>query len=270
MGRAAGSGTHYEFTLRNNSTGRYDRSRTIALPSVTTIIKQTLAAPALIAWTYRETRDIIASALSMVQDVASDEDGMSIMDIFTDADVLEEFLKENKLRPDDQVEAGGDLGTEGHDFMEQLAKAYLEVDEDAARRIAELIVLSHEQGHKLAIAKWWLERNPMVLASEAMVFSLRHGYAGTLDLVWKNSDGEVVLTDLKNRKEGRGAYESDDIQTGAYKIAWQEMFGEVVNMRTVLVARADGTWVEEASTIDETVFLHLLEVWKGIKTKGGV
>ena len=98
------------------------------------------------------------------------------------------------------------------------------------------------------------------------LLSLEHQFAGSTDLIWRNNDGDLVVTDLKSRKAGLDAYESDHIQVGAYSIAYEEMTGQYVDKETVLVVRGDGTWDEYQSNLDNrAIFLSLVSVYNNLK-----
>ena len=75
----------------------------------------------------------------------------------------------------------------------------------------------------------------------------------------------LVLMDLKTRKEGARVYTSDEVQVGAYEMAWTRMNRRTVDRRTVLVAREDGTWDEVEATTPPAVFIHLLAVYSILK-----
>lgn len=267
MGRAAGDGKYYTFVLRDLSTGRYDQGCTISFPSVTTIIGRVLAKPALIPWTYRETRDAISGLVSVLlsadreahPDIESD-----ILDLLSDPDMLEEYMKENGLRPEDQKLEAADRGKKAHTALEDLATIALKEDSSAADALAgRLLEKPGTTPFDRATAAWWLDREPEVIATEARLFSLHHGFAGSADLVWRDRDGYVVMTDLKSRRASQPAWESDHIQVGAYSIAWEERTEQEVERETVLVVREDGTWDEYESRVDNRqVFLDLNAAYK--------
>jgi hypothetical protein len=263
MPRAAGNKNYYEFVLRSAS-GRYLRNTTIQLPSVTTILGATLAKPMLVGWAYRFTRDVASSLAAMaVEGIINWGD---LLDTMSDPDEFEAFLKENKLRPDDTKNERAEEGTAGHDFLEDLAKTFLEGGEVAAQKKAGAMLSSSAGApEKKAIAGWWLDRNPQVERAEGVLFSLLHGFAGTVDLIWWDEDGNLVLTDLKTRKEGSSAYDSDHLQCNAYEIAWNEWEPKHIDRRTVLIARLDGTWDEYEGSLDNQVFLDVLSVYKGLR-----
>ena len=266
MPRVAGNKSYYTFVLRNENTGRYDQNVKIELDSVTSIIKSTLAAPQLVGWAYRTTRDNISGMVSVLQEDESrplhDE---ALLDTLSDADMLDEYLKENKLRPDDVRDAAAERGSTEHGFLERLGAAGLET-EGAAQQLAQDCLNSDvTNDFSKGIAGWWLDRNPRVVASEIVLVSLTHRFCGSVDLVWLDDDGNLVVTDLKTRGAGKGAYSSDHIQVGAYALAYEEMVGRDVQRTTVLVVREDGTWLEEETTIPRQTCIDIANVYRALK-----
>lgn len=271
MGRAAGDGSHYTWVLRDLSTGKYDQSCTIALPSVTTIIGKILAKPALIGWTYRETRDAISGTVSTLLEAESEHPTIrdDLLDLLSDPEMLEEYLKENGLRPEDQTKTAQARGKAAHATLERLANIALSDDDAAADALASrLLEKRTSTPYDRASAAWWVDRQPSVVATEARLMSLTWRYAGSTDLVWRDNDGNLVLTDLKSRKAGQPSWESDHIQVAAYAIAWEEMGNPPIDRETVLVVREDGTWDEYESAVDNRgIFLDLLSAWQKMQRR---
>lgn len=268
MPSAAGDASVYEFVLRDSRTGRYDRERSIKLDRVTTVISRTLAKPQLYDWYYRETRDAISGLASVVGD---HED---FLDVMTDAQMLDEYLKENKLRPEDTVDRRAEEGTKHHGFLQTLADYSL--DPECPDGYVEglchktLANVRSKPSYNEAIAAWWLQSERHIVSSEETLFSLQHGFAGTVDLVWKpTAESDIlVITDLKTRGADKVAYESDFIQTGAYAVAYREMYGADLHItRSVLVAREDGSFTEYEATVDETAFLDLLSAYRKLRRR---
>jgi hypothetical protein len=96
--------------------------------------------------------------------------------------------------------------------------------------------------------------------------SLRHGFAGTCDLVIDDA-AEVWVVDLKSRKAGLGAYLTDHIQCDGYAIAYEEQTGEKVAGTAVLIVREDGSWSLEDNPLPKGIFLDTLRLYR--KMKGG-
>jgi hypothetical protein len=215
---------------------------TIYLPRVTTIIGQTLAKPELTEWYYRTTIE-----------------GVEILhDNFPKAFeqfALEELLEANRLRPHDLRDERADEGTATHEFLAQIVGSeYLELPEEAP-------------GYDRAVADWVNHTRLNVIASEATLLSLKHGFAGSCDLVCDLGYTPRVIVDLKTRRAGGQAYISDHLQLAAYRIAWNEMHPDQLCNPTsvVLLAFDDGTWRMVESKVPERTFLSLLDVYTSLK-----
>lgn len=284
MARLAGDKPGYTFVLRDENTGRYVEDVSITLPSPTTIIKRTLAAPQLVGWAYRTTRDNISGMVSVLTapDMLRDNGRTVLTDVLADADELEAYLASNRLRPDDIKDEGAERGKEGHAYLEHLGRAYLTSGEEVAASIAAstLSNSTHSTGWEQGIAQWWVDRNPRVVASEKVVWSLQgdESYCGSVDLIYMDKYGDLVVTDLKTREakgscpikhrteeaarkcHGRVPYDSDHAQVCAYAQAYEEMTGEVVAYTSVLIVTDDGAYYEEETTIPRDTFNSIVEL----------
>jgi hypothetical protein len=220
------------------------------LPSVTEIIGATLAKPQLLDWYYSTTVDSIETLLDTFKDVP--EDG------------LEAWLEINKLRPHDIRDEAAGRGTAAHEYLARLANGMGELG---------AIAFGAETVFTEAIRHWWEFRKPKVLASEMVLYSLRHGFAGTCDLVVELDRAptvgtEVALIDLKTRKANAlpKAYTSDMLQLSAYKLAWDEMHPEnPIQATYALLALDDGSWRMVDTHLSGDVFLSLLDVYRGLR-----
>ena len=249
----------YDFYLKDGQTGRYDKNAVISLPRVTRIIGAILAKPYLIEWYYRQTRDSVAGMMDVYYHEFDDPHFTSedLLEELTDAEDLDELLKQNRMRQMDLRDERRDEGIAAHTFLQHLAERQLEAGEEAAYTLAErMLDNSVADGFQIATANWWLEEKPWVIATEQVLYSLKHRYAGRCDLVRASG-----ITDLKTRKLEAGMYESDDIQTAAYKVAWEEM-GGTCNSRSVLVIREDGTYDEYPCVLPDEAWLHIRELYR--------
>lgn len=263
MGRAAGSSSHYEFVLRR-ATGRYDRNTTIRLPSVTHIIGDVVAKNQLPDWYANRMLDHISGLASVATDTEA------LLDTLTDADMLKEYLKDNKMLVSDVVNEAADRGTAEHAMLEHLAKCFMEDGEEAAEGIARRALNRNEtSNYAKAISAWWLDRYPHVVDAERVLYSLRMGCAGTVDLVTRGPNGEHCITDLKTRKAGADAYRSDEIQVDGYADMYEETTGVPIQHRTVLLAREDGTWDEYIVGVPRGTFKKVKEVYDLVRSAGG-
>ena len=73
----------------------------------------------------------------------------------------------------------------------------------------------------IAFRKWQDSALFEPIASEKLVFSREHGFAGTADLIG-SINGRLALLDIKT---GRGVYPEYQLQLAAYAVAWGEMTG---------------------------------------------
>ena len=238
--RIAGDNDNYTFVLRNDVTGRYVKDCVIELPSVTTVIKRVLVKHGLLPWSYNQTLNAFVGVANMVYEgELSVED---FIDTFTDPDMAKEWMKENGLRPEDVTTDASRRGTEKHAFLESLGQTGVE-DDEAAEYYARKHV-DDDDPFVHAICEWWLATNPSAVAVETVLWSTKLGVAGSVDLVWKK-DGYLRVTDLKTRKAGSKAYESDFVQVDGYTDLWNERNPERnAYDGSVLLAMDDGCYNE--------------------------
>ena len=98
------------------------------------------------------------------------------------------------------------IGTRVHDFVEHYKTDVVPV------RYAE------DALYYQAFFQWVSDYNPTFLERETTVTSKKFGYKGTLDLIVE-VDGKKLLVDLKT---GKYVYETVELQTSAYKEAYEE------------------------------------------------
>ena len=266
MARAAGNKSYYTFNLYNEGSGKHDKSKSIQLDSVTSIISATLAKPALVWWAYATTVEAISGmvAAHLEADEGHPDIITDILDTLSDADELGAYLKENRLRPEDQRDEAASRGSEAHDFLKLLSKSGM-VELTQADKVAQRSLRDDPEGYRKGLSDWWMTRKPRPEASEKMLISLKHQYAGTVDLVYWDANDMLVLMDLKTRKEGGKAYDSDYIQVGAYVMAWNETHREQINRGTVLIVQPNGKWEETVSPFANEVFLDLVSVYRATR-----
>ncbi len=247
--------THYTFVAED------DPDLKIEFPRVTHIIGSTLAAPGLLRWYFDQTVDAVSGLLPWAGDQAS---------TLEDPDVLREWLQRNRMRPMDVAEDASLRGRAVHAYFQA---RLLGDDPRQADVAAELAV---EPAHlDKSVEKWysgvegWLAANPTIrpVFTERRVWSLRYGYAGTLDLLYARGDYHRTLLDLKSRKAGAASYASDDVQLTAYDLAVEESLGIRASRKTVLVVRGDGSFDEYPSAVSRQVWLDCLSLYKGLVEK---
>jgi len=130
---------------------------------------------------------------------------------------------------------------------------------------------THWHGYVMAYAKWlmWMQaRGAEFTASEAIVGSAIHGFAGTCDTVAivRTKDGRRERWDFKSSKQ---VYARTHFrQLGAYELADVEMGGEPCDRLGIAVLREDGKFVVshadeiEWRTSPQQSFLDVLTVFR--------
>jgi CRISPR/Cas system-associated exonuclease Cas4 (RecB family) len=159
------------------------------VPGVTTILNN-INKPALMPWAIGVTRDYW---LKEVQAGRTD---------------FEKIHKESWNASKKVSKDAADIGKNVHEYAECFFKKQ------------ELPVLHTDQAKRgvEAFHKWLNAHKVEVLASERMVFSKQHYYAGTCDFVAK-VDGVLAVGDIKTSS---GIYNEMRLQTAAYQHALQE------------------------------------------------
>ena len=247
--RAAGNDSHYVWQLKGRE-GQCD----IRLPSVTSIIKTVMggSGPGMAWWGARQAVEWAFAEYGPGRwGNHPDEIPAPVPD-----DWYNEY-KKSRYNPNAQRDKAGDRGTKAHDILEALATGSQPQD----------IMCSN--GYEEAVLKWWEEQMPgwQVVTAETPVYSLKHAYAGTVDLVRKlkgNYSCEVV--DLKTHKPP--ARFEDHLQVAAYDLALQEMgvTGRLFeSAHSIVLAKEDGTFEESDRWVDPTLFVKIREIYEEVK-----
>lgn len=212
-----------------------DGDRLVKLPSVTTVLS-ILNKPQLVRWAARE----VARA------ILEDPDRYSTVD----AAAAVPFQRQSEAST---------VGREVHRAIEAMSRGQ-EVDAGGS-------------GYLAGFRRFLAVCQPKVLYPEATVFSLRHGYAGTTDLICEMG-GETWILDFKTSK---AVYYEYHLQTAAYKHCelMKTDDGRIVtkpevHQTGVVLLRQDGTYEFTQTQGDFELFLHLLEAYKRLKEAGQV
>lgn len=275
MPRKAGTSGTYTFPLLDKSDDTISDEHAIELRTVTTIIGRWLASgESLLNWYYTTTVDNIEALLAAFPGDYRTGDAEQN---------LEEWLEDNEMRPVDVRDERAEVGTDGHEFLEALAKNRLRKQEwmtdlykgkqgnRAAARRAEETVLPDDpepqDGYQEGLAKWWAKVNPKVYGAETVVWSLPDMYAGTLDLAFSasNGNGPLVIADYKSRKTGtKDGYVKDRVQVAALRHAWDIMAPFKKWPRSeaglVLITTEEGEVVEDWQEAPYDTFDALLRI----------
>ena len=155
-------------------------------PSVTSILGTVVAKPGLISWAAK-----VSAAAAVDEYDASGNVARS--------------LAKGAAAPNAGRDAGGARGTDVHRVLHHLG---LGMPLPSVSPPAKPYVAS--------LCDWWDEAKPEAALAEATVVSKAHGYAGTLDAIWRMPDGRTLLADAKT-----SAYRSaeEGMQLAAYRYA---------------------------------------------------
>jgi len=132
-------------------------------------------------------------------------------------------LKEAKDQVFEKTQATMDLGTKAHRYVELYGTG--EKMENTAN-IAGFIAAFHD---------WVIDFKPEFLIRELTVIHKEFAFGGTVDLVCK-INGERCLVDVKT---GRYIYPSVELQTTAYKMAYEVQEGKKIKKNYVLLLEKD-------------------------------
>lgn len=165
------------------------------LTGVTTILN-VIAKPALIPWAVKTMEDWIKTNCKKLPGKYGWE-------------VTEEELKEAKSAHRKKMEKAGDIGTEAHKWIENWIK---KIDQPEPENEMVKKMVNH-------FMTWARDNKVEFLESEKRVYSKKHWFAGTCDLVLKK-DGKIYIGDLKTSS---GIYPEYFWQTAGYQLAIQEM-----------------------------------------------
>ena len=164
-------------------------------------------------------------------------------------------------------EAAGDRGSKVHTAIQDLIHG-------ASIKFGDAYWNDTKQAHEpLTMEEWkcliafrdfWLDHKPEVIATEQVCYSLKHGFAGTIDAILK-IDGKITIVDWKTSS---AIYPSYLMQVAAYMIAEEEI-GQHKPTATAIVRL--GTRHKKGYEVQLSVkkeakthfknFLHVKEIW---------
>jgi len=204
-------------------------------PSVTSIL-QVIARPGLVAWARRTTIEVVRAALDGTGGPYAREE-------------LEAILEAASREPERVRDAAAGKGSSAHEAV-SLALAGEPYDETYAPQVQAALAFLQDQGLK-------------VLATETVVASKAHGFAGTADLLAER-DGALVLADWKS---GSGVWPEYALQLGAYAIAIEEMTGLPVGAAYLVGLRPDGGYEAKGVRLEEArpAFIFALGLWRALR-----
>jgi genome maintenance exonuclease 1 len=196
-------------------------------PSVTTILS-VVGKPALVQWAKRVAIESVRAALDGVRELTRDQ--------------LDEVLDQALEEPERQRDAAA---TRGSSLHEEILRQVKETGYD------EFGVL--------------LRLGVSPLAAEYVLYSDRHCYAGTTDLVATTDGNGLVVIDWKSG----GVWPEHALQIGAYRLALEEMTGRPVVAGYVVGLREGVPIVHQVDLeLASAGFLSALGLYQALRDEG--
>lgn len=230
-----------EVTLAFNSDSHIYYAENKRSASVTQIL-DTIAKPALIPWASKMAIQYVSARI--MPGVPYDE--LALQDIFLHGKDAHKY----------NLAAAGGAGTLVHNWVERYIK----------RENPDMPESKELQKSVNKFLKWTEEFSVEFLASEVKIYSVKHGYAGTLDFICK-INGKLYIGDLKT---SNGMYHTTmGAQVAAYKMAREEEFEneKYAGCIVLRVSKKDAQFDEwKIDNIEpfENVFLHALKLYESI------
>lgn len=225
-------------------------------PSVTTVLG-TIAKPALIKWAENTAKASTMDAAADLYVDLSKMQGAVPMSRAAYVSTLERRIGEIK-QSEREMQKALEIGSQTHALIEWSLKRELGqiATRPATTPPAEWAFMAYED--------WAKSVDLVPIFVEQTVWSSRHGYAGTLDLLAR-VNGELMLIDFKTSK---ACYAEYDLQNVAYQAALDEMgHGRPAGGLIVRLPKIESDpqfEVKVCRPVDELLptFLSVLQVWK--------
>ncbi len=203
-------------------------------PSVTSILS-VISKPNLVTWARRTTIEAIRSAL--------DGDGPY------SREWLESVLEMASQEPERVRDLAAQRGASIHEAV--------------ARALSGLPYDPAWEGHVQAALRFLAAQGLQVVASEQVLVSKRHGFAGTCDVATE-AGRSLVLLDWKTG----GLFPEMALQLGAYSLAIEEMIGQPVTQGYLVALRERGCQARQVElAVAREAFLAALVLWKALRTE---
>lgn len=217
------------------------------LTGVTTVLG-VIAKPALIQWAANEAIKYIRETQPKPVKIAGVD-----MVIYT-KDQLSDLLDTARVASTTKRDGMADIGTAVHAWLEKFVKGKNPKPNKKLDHITKNFV---EWAHKNQIK---------FLKSEVRVFSEKHWFAGTFDLLFE-MNGKIYIGDIKT---GSGIYGREPFaQMAGYQICLEEAGYKAVQGRMIIRCGRDGAFETKESLdfeTDKKIFLSALDLYRGLKT----
>lgn len=162
-----------------------------------------------------------------------------VLSYFPKGKFFEDWIKQVGYNSEIIVRKAGEEGTETHELIEQfLAGEKLTWIDDKGKVQYPLIVWQM----LLRFADFWNTVKPKLVAVEHHIFSDKHKYAGTIDLVVE-IDSELWVLDIKT---SNSIHKSYDLQLAAYAKAWNETFDTKIERTAIIWLKSPSRKIDKS------------------------
>lgn len=241
-------------TRQDGPSGRFYEVNGQRLPSVTHILS-CLGKPALINWAANQER---AACLDAAADLYTDLASTPPMSRSSFVATLTARIGKQKAHKR-ELEKAGEIGSQVHGLIEWNLRSQL------GQKVGpEPRVVDDAQWAFMAFQDWANSVSLKPIYIEQTVFSLVHGYAGTMDLL-AEVHGVPTLIDFKT---GKSIYAEAHLQNVAYQAALVEMGhqpaqgGRIVRLPKVQTDPAFEVGVVPPVADLLPAFLSVIQVWR--------
>ena len=198
-------------------------------PSITKIIGEVLAKPALLYWYARE-----ATRIALANPELNEKEVMATLDL--------------------KVRNSQDRGKYVHSVAEEMPNI------DTAK------IKEEYKGYITALQGWWEAFKPVIINREVEAYSDKFGFACRVDFICELQK-QIWLCDFKTSKTGE-VYPESGLQLLAGKVALEEReIAKIDKMGTISLAET-GEWVFKEMKDLEDDLKALLQLWKWKNRKG--
>jgi hypothetical protein len=224
-------------------------------PSVTTILS-CIGKPALVNWAAKVEREMVIEEAYRMAVAMS---GEKLMPEASWKAYLNTRLGETKASQKELSKAG-EIGTQAHKLIENALNQRMNLP---AKDEGDILA---SEPARLAFKHWkeWASAVDLEpIASEQVIWSHRHRYAGTLDLLAR-VNGRLAVIDWKT---GKYVYNEAHLQNAAYRQAVREMghgdpeLGIIVRLPKTVDDPSFQAVEADKESISMDVFLHVMELW---------
>lgn len=231
-------------------------------PSVTAILGA-INKPALVNWAAKQEREMVLGAVRrLLVDPQVKRDNFILS--------LESAVGKEKAHSK-ALAAAGTIGSEAHSYVEWHLRRQLKQEAGPEPQISEKALWA-----AMACQDWMRSVNLSVSLVENVVYSKRHGYAGTLDIAGDIDHRAGRLTIIGDFKTGKAIYREAHLQVAAYahalvEMGWADVMpaGCIVRLPKVETDPGFEALVIPADKMKalHKVFLSVLDLWRFLDEK---